>query len=118
MKSVDIERFAGSYPGRSRAVAYDGLVFSVATAADASADVAEQTRRSLAALDRNLADAGSDRTRILSATVYLTDIGAKAQMDAVWNDWIGRHDWPQRACVQAALAPDTLVEITLIAARA
>jgi enamine deaminase RidA (YjgF/YER057c/UK114 family) len=115
---MDIERHAGSAVGRNRAVAYDGLVFTVATAADPAAGIAEQTRRTLAALERNLLDAGSDRTRILSATVYLTDIGNKAQMDAVWNEWIGPEHWPQRACVQAGLAADTLVEITLIAARA
>jgi enamine deaminase RidA (YjgF/YER057c/UK114 family) len=71
----------------------------------------------LARIDQNLADAGSDKTRLLSATVYLTDIGRKAEMDAVWNAWIGTDNWPQRACVQAGLAPNTLVEITVIAAR-
>ena len=58
------------------------------------------------------------RTRLLSATVYLTDIANKAQMDAEWCEWIGGSaNWPQRACVQAELAPGTLVEITVVAAR-
>jgi len=116
--SDPIERWAGDAQGRSRASAWRDLVFTVATAGDAGPSVAGQTRRSLEILDRNLAESGSDRTRLLSATVYLTDIGAKAEMDRVWCEWIGdAAHWPQRACVQAALAPGTLVEITVIAAR-
>ena len=116
MEQDPIERWAGDARGRCRATAWRDLVFTVATAPGAS--VAEQTRNSLAAIDRNLADAGSARTRLLSATVFLTDIANKAEMDAVWCDWIGPADnWPQRACVQAQLAPGTLVEITIIAAR-
>ena len=55
---------------------------------------------------------------IVEAVVYLTNMSKKSEMDAVWCDWIGPPaNWPQRACVQAALAPGTLVEITVIAAR-
>ena len=113
---MDIQRFSGNAVGRSRAVAFENLVFTVATAPGATS-LPEQTRQVLARIDQNLADAGSDKTRLLSATVYLTDIGRKAEMDAVWNAWIGTDNWPQRACVQASLAPNTLVEITVIAAR-
>ena len=114
---MSIERLTGGAQGRSRAVIQDGRVYTVATAPDDSAGLAEQTRQTLAALDRHLADAGSDKTRILTATVYLVDITAKTEMDAVWNEWIGpAENWPQRACVGAALASGTLVEITLVAA--
>ena len=117
MAADDIERWPGDARGRCRATAWRDLVFTVATANGAS--VAEQTRASLAAIDGNLAAAGSDRSRLLSSTVYLTDIANKAQMDAVWCDWIGdASNWPQRACVQADLAPGTLVEITVVATRA
>ena len=112
-----IQRFAGDARGRSRAVAYRDLVFTVATAPDSAAGVAGQTEQTLHCIDRNLAEAGTDKTRLLSATVYLTDIAKKAEMDAAWNAWIGPDNWPQRACVQAALAGDTLVEITVVAAR-
>ena len=112
----DIERWQGDAKGRSRASAWRDLVFTVATAPGAS--VAEQTRASLDRISKNLAEACADHTRLLSATVYLTDIAHKAEMDAEWCEWIGRPErWPQRACVQAALAPGTLVEITVIAAR-
>lgn len=112
-----IERFSGQAEGRSRAVRHGGLVYTVATAPGPGTDVAEQTRQSLALLDRNLGDAGSSREHLISATVYLTDIAEKAAMDAVWCEWIGGpQNWPQRACVQAQLAPNTLVEITVVAA--
>jgi enamine deaminase RidA (YjgF/YER057c/UK114 family) len=113
---MNIERFPGNAVGRSRAVGFDNLVFTVTTA-PGSTSLPEQTRQVLARLDENLAIAGSDKTRLLSATVYLADIAHKAAMDAVWNEWIGPAHWPQRACVQAGLAPNTLVEITVIAAR-
>jgi enamine deaminase RidA (YjgF/YER057c/UK114 family) len=113
---MNIQRFPGSAAGRSRAVAFDNLVFTVATATG-SPSLQEQTRQVLARIDQNLADAGTDKTRLLSATVYLADISRKAEMDEVWNEWIGPENWPQRACVQAGLAPGVLVEITVIAAR-
>ena len=112
-----IERLAGDARGRSRAVACEGHVYTVATAADITLDVGGQTEQTLAAIDRNLADSGTDKTRILSATVYLVDIARKAEMDAVWNAWIGPDNWPQRACVGAALHGDTVVEITIVATR-
>ena len=113
---MNIQRFPGNAAGRSRAVAFDNLVFTVATAPD-STSLREQTRQVLARIEQNLRDAGSDKTRLLSATVYLADIAKKAEMDAMWNDWIGPDNWPQRACVQVGLPPGVLVEITVIAAR-
>ena len=113
---MDIQRFPGDAAGRSRAVGFENLVFTVATA-PGSTSVQEQTRQVLARIEQNLADADSDKTRLLSATVYLSDISRKAEMDEVWNEWIGPEHWPQRACVQAGLALNTLVEITVIAAR-
>lgn len=114
---MTIKRIPGVYKGRSRAVRHNGIVYAVATDQSSAEGVAEQTRRTLAALDKNLNDAGSSKNHILQATVYLTDMTAKADMDAVWCDWIGdQTNWPQRACVGTALAGDTLVEITVTAA--
>ncbi|MDH3690377.1 MAG: RidA family protein [Gammaproteobacteria bacterium] len=114
---MNINRFAGNAVGRNRAVEYAGLVFTVATAPDTTDDVSGQTTQTLVQIDRNLTDAGSDKTKLLSATVYITDISKKAEMDKVWNEWIGPDNWPQRACVQVGLAGSTLVEITVIAAK-
>lgn len=115
---MSIERLSGSAVGRNRAVGFDNLVFTVATAGAPNAGLAEQTRLTLAQLDQNLADSGSDKSRILSATVYITNISQKAEMDSVWNPWIGPDNWPQRACLGVALAEGDLVEITLVAAKA
>jgi enamine deaminase RidA (YjgF/YER057c/UK114 family) len=113
---VTIKRLGGGAQGRSRAVAQDGRVYTVATAPDTSQDLAGQTAQTLAALDKNLADSGTDKSHILSATVYVVDIAKKDEMDAVWCDWIGAaENWPQRACVCAGLAGNTLVEITIVA---
>ena len=115
-RMTDIERWPGDARGRSRASAWRDLVFTVETAPGLT--VAEQTRASLARISANLVEAGSDRTQLLSATVYLTDIANKAQMDAEWYEWIGDPaKWPQRPCVQADLAPGTLVEIIVVAGR-
>jgi enamine deaminase RidA (YjgF/YER057c/UK114 family) len=114
---MTIERLVGSAIGRNRAVSFDNIIFTVATAGTPTADLSEQTRLTLAQLDKNLADLGSDKSRILSATVYMTDISQKAVMDAVWNPWIGAENWPQRACIGVNLAEGDLVEITIVAAR-
>ena len=114
---MSIKRLAGGARGRSRATIHDGRVYTVATAPDTSQDLARQTAQPLAALDQHLADAGTDKSRILTATIYVVDIDKKEEMDAVWCDWIGpAENWPQRACVCTGLAGDTLVEITLVAA--
>jgi enamine deaminase RidA (YjgF/YER057c/UK114 family) len=117
---LPIHRWRGQAQGRSRAVAYQGLVWTVATSDDESGDVQAQARRCLVLLDANLAEAGTDKTRIVSAQVFLADMSTKPQFDAVWNPWIGPDPghWPQRACVGATLAGNCLVEIIVLAAAA
>lgn len=114
-----IERHRGVYTGRNRATAYKDLVWTVATAQDDSLNLADQTRKSLEILEKNLVDAGSNKQNIVSAVVYITDINAKKEMDDVWTSWIGDNPdyWPQRACVGTQLAGNTLVEITVTAVR-
>lgn len=81
--------------------------------------VAEQTRAILGQIDSLLAEAGSDKTRILSATLYLADIKTFAEMNAEWDAWVPQGFTPARATVEAKLAtPDYTVEIACIAARA
>jgi enamine deaminase RidA (YjgF/YER057c/UK114 family) len=113
-----IQRWRGQAQGRSRTVAYQGLVWTVATSDDESGDVPSQARRCLELLGESLAAAGTDKTRLLSAQVFLADMSTKSQFDAVWNPWIGSDPstWPQRACVGAVLAGNCRVEIILLAA--
>jgi enamine deaminase RidA (YjgF/YER057c/UK114 family) len=98
-----IQRLPGSAPGRSRAVIHDGLVFTVATARAKSASLRAQTSDALAVLDRALADAGTDKSKLLSATVYITDMARKQEMNSAWLEWVDPDNAPQRACIGVAL---------------
>ncbi len=112
-----IERNPGAARGRCRSVRYGELVWAVATAQGEGETVAAQTRATLANLDAALKEAGANKHRILEATVYLADMGSKAEMDALWCAWIPDGAWPCRACVGAALAPGDLVEIKVTAVK-
>lgn len=85
--------------------------------ADANTDIAEQTRTMLEKVDVLLDQAGSDRSSILSATIYLRDMKDFAAMNAVWDAWIPEGHAPARACVEARMArQELLVEISVVAA--
>ena len=108
-------------PRMSQAVVHGQTVYLAGQVADQAKgkSVGEQTREILATVDRLLAEAGSDRTRILSATIYLADIGTFAEMNAEWDAWIPAGHTPARATVEARLAaPAYTVEIACIAAKA
>ena len=86
-------------------------------AADAEADIIEQTQTMLAKVDELLMSVGSDSTRMLTATIYLKSMDDFAAMNLVWNAWVPSGHAPARACVQAAMArPALLVEISVTAA--
>jgi len=112
-----ITRFAGTAPTRSRAVTHDGIVYTVATAKNRSAPLYEQTLDALAEIDKSLAEAGSHKSRILRATVYITDMSRKPEMDRAWDQWVDRANPPQRACIGVVLAGQDLVEILVTAAQ-
>jgi enamine deaminase RidA (YjgF/YER057c/UK114 family) len=107
-------------PRMSQAVVHGQTVYLAGQVADQAKgkSVGEQTREILATVDRLLVEAGSDRTRILSATIYLADIGSFAEMNAEWDAWIPAGHAPARATVEAKLAaPAYTVEIACIAAK-
>ena len=107
-------------PRMSQAVIHNGLVYLAGqVAVDApGASVPEQTRNILQRIDALLAAAGTDKTRILSATVWLADMRAFAELNSVWDKWVAQGATPARACVEAKLAStDYTVEIGIIAAR-
>ena len=111
-----IQRWPGGAAGRCRMVKHGGTVYAVATARDKAGNVAAQTKDALAQIDANLAEAGTDKTKLLSATVYITDMANKPEMDAVWCAWVAPDGWPQRACIAVTLADRDLVEIVVTAA--
>ncbi len=86
-------------------------------ASDSKADITVQTQQVLDKIDNLLAEAGSSKSNILSAQIWLTNIGHFAEMNQVWDAWVPEGDAPARACIEARLAsPDLLVEIGIIAA--
>ncbi len=110
-----IKRYTGTTSTRSRAVAHDGIVYAVATAKDKSGGMYAQTKDALAQIDATLADAGSDKSRILRPTIYITDMSQKPEMDRAWDEWVDRADPPQRACIGVTLWDKDLVEILVTA---
>ncbi|MDQ2962837.1 MAG: RidA family protein [Pseudomonadota bacterium] len=96
-----------------------GTLYLAGLAADdLAADVTVQAQQVLAHIDRLLAEAGSDKTKILAATVYLADMNDYAAMNTVWEAWVAPGQAPARATVQAKpAAPGYKIEIQIIAAR-
>ncbi len=102
----------------SRVVVHGETVNLAGMAADKKTNsIEDQTRQTLAKIDRFLEAAGTDKSRLLTATVYLSDMKNKAAMNEVWKGWIDTANPPTRACVSVGLAPSTLVEIVVSAAK-
>ncbi|MHC2020523.1 RidA family protein [Methylobacterium sp. CM6247] len=104
----------------SQAVTYGDMVYLAGQVAGTTvgAGVTAQTQEVLAEIDRLLALAGSDKTRLISATIYLADMATFAEMNAAWDAWVSKENPPTRATVEAKLAgPEYLVEIVVVAAK-
>jgi enamine deaminase RidA (YjgF/YER057c/UK114 family) len=98
-------------PGTERIVYLAGQV-----AENGKADMTTQTKQVLASIDRLLAEVGSDKSRLLSATIFLPDMADFAALNAVWEAWVVPGQTPARATVEAALANiDLKVEIQVVA---
>ena len=106
-------------PIMHRVVVHNDLVFVGGTVADdLSVGLEGQTEQILAKFDQYLNAADTDKSRLLSATIFLTDLNRKPEMDAAWKRWLEPNDFPARATVGVAdLGEDTLVEIIITAAR-
>ena len=116
---MSIQRI-GVGPRMSQAVVHGHTVYLAGQVANKTAgkSVAEQTQEILETIDRLLAEAGSDKTQLLSATIYLTDIATFAEMNADWEGWVAKGATPARATVEAKLAaPPYHVEIVCVAAK-
>ena len=101
----------------SEAVIHGNTVYLAGQVAEGP-DVASQTKAVLASIDSLLARAGTDKSRILTATIWLSDIANFAAMNAVWDAWVDQENPPARATSEGKLAaPQFLVEIIVVAAR-
>ena len=103
----------------SQAVIHGDTVYLAGQVGAPGQSVTAQTEAVLASIDALLGRAGSDKSRILSATIWLADMADFAEMNAVWDRWIDGKDPPARATGEAKLAtPDYRVEIIVVAAKA
>ena len=103
----------------SNAVIHNGVVYLAGVVGEPRGNVTSQTREVLAEIDRLLALAGSDKTRILRAQIWLADMATFGEMNAVWDAWVPAGHAPARATGEARLAtPDYLVEIIVTAVQA
>lgn len=103
----------------SKAVEANGLVFTAGiTADDPKQDAKGQAQQILKEIDRLLALSGTDKTKVLSATIWVSDIRHRETMNEAWNAWTGGQNLPGHACIEAKLAdPRLLVEIAVVAAK-
>jgi enamine deaminase RidA (YjgF/YER057c/UK114 family) len=106
-------------PHWSQVVIHGDVVYLAGqTAADKSQDVKGQTKQVLDKIDALLASAGTDKSKLLTANIWLSDINNWSQMNEVWDAWVAPGNAPTRATVEAKLAaPGLLVEIMVQAAR-
>ncbi|OHC28173.1 MAG: hypothetical protein A3J71_02835 [Pseudomonadales bacterium RIFCSPHIGHO2_02_FULL_60_43] len=103
----------------SEIVIHNGTVYLAGQLADDySGDIVQQTRETLANTDRMLAEAGSDKSKILSVTIYLKDMDRDyAGLNQVWDAWVAPGAAPARTCVEAKMyKPEVLVEMMIVAA--
>ena len=103
----------------SRAVEYNGMVFLAGlTADDYSLDIKGQTEQVLKKIDKYLAAAGTHKSRLISAVIYINKMATKEAMNQVWQAWMDKSNPPARACVEAQLGTaSTLLEIMVTAAK-
>jgi enamine deaminase RidA (YjgF/YER057c/UK114 family) len=116
---MSIQRF-DTGPRMSQAVVHGNTVYLAGVVASNAAgkSVTEQTQDILATIDSHLAKAGTDKSKLLSATIYITDMKTFADMNKVWDGWVSAGNTPARATVEAKLAsPQYNVEIMVVAAK-
>ncbi|MEP6674848.1 MAG: Rid family hydrolase [Ferruginibacter sp.] len=113
-----IQRWPSSGTGRSRAVAFNNIIWIVASSLALSDDFENQVKEIFSLATQSLQQTGSGMGSILSVQVFLSDMIMKDKFDLLWNEWIGKDpdNWPQRTCIEARLAPGLLVEMQLTAA--
>lgn len=115
---MSIQRFHVGKRLSEMAIHNNTIYLAGQVADDPSQDITDQTQQVLASIDRLLAEAGSDKTKILSTTIYVTDMAEFPAMNVVWDAWVPQGHTPPRATVEAKLArPAFKIEIQVIAAQ-
>jgi enamine deaminase RidA (YjgF/YER057c/UK114 family) len=116
---MSIQRFETG-PRMSQVVVHGNTVYLAGVVAQKTAGetVAKQTEEILSIIDGHLAKAGTDKSKLLSANIYITDMKTFGEMNAAWDSWVSPGNTPARATVEAKLAaPQFTVEIMVVAAK-
>jgi len=105
-------------PVISLAVIHNGIVSTCGVTAEPTGDVKVQTTKVLASIDGLLEKAGTNKSKLLTAYVWLADMQDFEEHNSIWNEWVDRQNPPVRFCVQSTLwRPNILVEIMVTAAQ-
>ncbi|WP_416799276.1 RidA family protein [Ciceribacter azotifigens] len=113
---MDIERQDVNHR-RSRMVKYNGMCFLSGQFSDSDGEITQQTRETLAKIDDLLQRAGTNKSRLLTAQIWLRDMADFADMNKVWDAWIDPENPPTRCCGQVLMAdPDMRIEVVVSAA--
>ena len=113
---TDVERF--EFRDRLHlAVVHENTIYLTGQVGTPGTSIGQQTQQALERIDRLLAKAGSDKTRILQATIWLDDMHSFEEFNEVWDDWVSSSDAPARSTGQVGMFPGIKVEITVVAAR-
>ena len=117
IRRIDMTQPPG--PRMSRAVVRGDTVYLAGlTAGDTAQDIKGQTRQILDKIDLYLTQAGTSKSNLLAANLWIKDMALFADMNSVWNAWVDPQNPPARACVKAEMArPEVLVEIMVTAAK-
>jgi enamine deaminase RidA (YjgF/YER057c/UK114 family) len=113
-----IMRLPGSFPTRCRAVVHNGVATLFAVAHAFGPSMYDQTKAALSVADKTLAEVGSSKDRILTATVFIADMAQKDEMNRAWDEWADRDNPPMRVCVSTGLTGASLVEMLFTATAA
>jgi enamine deaminase RidA (YjgF/YER057c/UK114 family) len=117
IRRIDVGQGPG--PRMSRAVIHDNRVFLAGlTASDTTQDIQSQTKQILDKIDDYLKQAGTSKSNLLTANLWIKDMAMFSAMNEIWNAWVDPANPPARACVKAEMArPEVLVEIMVTAAK-
>ncbi len=113
IKRIGPSRYSNT---RSRSVTYNGVVTTVATSTEKPPSLYDQSKGAFANLDKQLAEAGTSKSRVLMVMIYITRIYDKPEFNRAWDEWVDRSNLPLRACVGADLEGEDLVELVVTAA--
>jgi enamine deaminase RidA (YjgF/YER057c/UK114 family) len=111
-----MRRIPGAVPTRGKIVISNGHIFLNIAPANKDPSTLAQAKDALSILDERLKEAGSDKTKLISVSVFVADIGKKEEINAAWDAWVDKNNPPIRACLGAQLEGKDLVELCVVAA--